>query len=209
MRHPLALMTGLLAASMAWASTPAPAPAAKGDPAKAQVIVDKVCGACHGADGNSTSPTYPNLAGQHPEYLNKQLNEFKSGARRNAIMAPNVTNLSGDDMLNLAAFFSAQQPKSRLAKDPELVAQGEKLYKGGNAGSGVPACASCHGPAGSGIPVQFPRLAGQHAKYVLSQLKNFRSADRANDGGKMMQVIARKLTDAEMKAVAEYVSGLR
>ncbi|HRH82282.1 MAG TPA: c-type cytochrome [Thiobacillaceae bacterium] len=209
MRHPLALMTGLLAASMAWASTPAPAPAAKGDPAKAQVIVDKVCGACHGADGNSTSPTYPNLAGQHPEYLNKQLNEFKSGARRNAIMAPNVTNLSDDDMLNLAAFFSAQQPKSRLAKDPELVAQGEKLYKGGNAGSGVPACASCHGPAGSGIPVQFPRLAGQHAKYVLSQLKNFRSADRANDGGKMMQVIARKLTDAEMKAVAEYVSGLR
>lgn len=209
MRHPLALMTGLLAASMAWASTPAPAPAAKGDPAKAQVIVDKVCGACHGADGNSTSPTYPNLAGQHPEYLNKQLNEFKSGARRNAIMAPNVTNLSDDDMLNLAAFFSAQQPKSRQAKDPELVAQGEKLYKGGNAGSGVPACASCHGPAGSGIPVQFPRLAGQHAKYVLSQLKNFRSADRANDGGKMMQVIARKLTDAEMKAVAEYVSGLR
>lgn len=209
MRHPLALMTGLLAASMAWASTPAPAPAAKGDPTKAQVIVDKVCGACHGADGNSTSPTYPNLAGQHPEYLNKQLNDFKSGARRNAIMAPNVTNLSGDDMLNLAAFFSAQQPKSRLAKDPELVAQGEKLYKGGNAGSGVPACASCHGPAGSGIPVQFPRLAGQHAKYVLSQLKNFRSADRANDGGKMMQVIARKLTDAEMKAVAEYVSGLR
>lgn len=209
MKHPLALMTGLLAASMAWASAPAPAPAAKGDPAKAQVIVDKVCGACHGADGNSTSPTYPNLSGQHPEYLNKQLHDFKKGDRRNAIMAPNVTDLSAEDMLNLAAYFSAQQPKARLAKDPELVAQGEKIYKGGNAGSGVPACASCHGPTGSGIPVQFPRLAGQHSKYVLSQLKNFRSGDRANDGGKMMQVIARKLTDQEMKAVAEYVSGLR
>jgi cytochrome c553 len=209
MKHPLVLMTGLLMASVSWASTPAPAPAAKGDPAKAQAIVDKVCGACHGADGNSTSPTYPNLAGQHPEYLNKQLQEFKSGARRNAIMAPNVTTLSAEDMLNLAAYFSAQQPKARQAKDPALVAEGQKLYKGGNAGSGVPACASCHGPTGAGIPVQFPRLAGQHNKYVLSQLKSFRSGDRANDGGKMMQVIARKMTDQEMKAVAEYVSGLR
>lgn len=209
MKHPLALMTGLLVASATWASSPAPAPTAKGDPAKAQVIVDKVCGACHGADGNSTSPTYPNLAGQHPEYLNKQLHDFKAGARRNAIMAPNVTNLSPEDMLNLAAYFSAQQPKNRQAKDPALVAEGQKIFKGGNAGSGVPACASCHGPAGAGIPVQFPRLAGQHSKYVLSQLKSFRSGDRANDGGKMMQVIARKMTDQEMKAVAEYVSGLR
>lgn len=209
MKHPLVLMTSMLFASMAWASTPVPTAVSKGDPAKAQAIVDKVCGACHGADGNSTSPTYPNLAGQTPEYLLKQLQEFKSGARRNAIMAPNVTTLSADDMANLAAYFSAQQPKSRQAKDPALVAEGQKLYKGGNAGSGVPACASCHGPTGAGIPVQFPRLAGQHNKYVLSQLKHFRSGDRANDGGKMMQVIARKMTDQEMKAVAEYVSGLR
>jgi cytochrome c553 len=184
-------------------------PAAKGDAAKAQKIVNDVCGACHSTDGNSTSPAYPVLAGQHPEYIAKQLGEFKSGARKNAIMAPNVTNLSSDDMLNLAAYFSAQQPKPRLAKDAALVAEGQKIYKGGNAGSGVPACASCHGPAGSGIPVQFPRLAGQHSKYVLSQLKNFRSGDRANDGGKMMQVIARKMTDQEMKAVAEYINGLR
>jgi cytochrome c553 len=207
MKHHFLALTGLMFATTAWAN--APTPATKGDPAKAQAIVDKVCGACHGADGNSTSPTYPNLAGQQPEYIYKQLTEFKSGARKNSIMAPNVTALSNDDMLNLAAYFSGQQPKARLAKDAALSAEGGKVYKGGNAGSGVPACASCHGPAGSGIPVQFPRLAGQHSKYVLTQLKNFRSGDRANDGGKMMQVIARKLTDQEMKAAAEYISGLR
>jgi cytochrome c553 len=204
----LALLTGLLFATTSWAN-PSPAPAAKGDPAKAQKIVNDVCGACHSTDGNSTSPAYPSLAGQQPEYIAKQLREFKSGARKNAIMAPNVTTLSEDDMLNLAAYYSAQQPKPRLAKDAALVAEGLKIYKGGNAGSGVPACASCHSPTGAGIPVQFPRLAGQHSKYVVSQLKNFRSGDRVNDGGKMMQVIARKMTDQEMKAVAEYISGLR
>jgi cytochrome c553 len=209
----LALLTGLLFAALsvaapAWAN-PAPAAAAKGDAAKAQKIVNDVCGACHSTDGNSTSPAYPSLAGQSPEYLAKQLSEFKSGARKNAIMAPNAAPLSNEDMLNLAAYYSAQQPKPRLAKDAALVAEGQKIYKGGNAGSGVPACASCHGPAGAGIPVQFPRLAGQHAKYVESQLKNFRSGDRANDGGMMMRVIARKMTDHEMKAVAEYISGLR
>jgi cytochrome c553 len=206
-------LTGLLFAALsvaapAWAN-PAPAAAAKGDPAKAQKIVNDVCGACHSTDGNSTSPAYPSLAGQSPEYIAKQLREFKSGARKNAIMAPNAATLSNEDMLNLAAYYSAQQPKPRLAKDAALVAEGQKIYKGGNAGSGVPACASCHGPAGAGIPVQFPRLAGQHAKYVESQLKNFRSGDRANDGGMMMRIIARKMTDHEMKAVAEYISGLR
>ena len=202
------LLTGLLFAATSWAN-PAPAPAAKGDPAKAQKIVNDVCAACHGADGNSANPIYPSLAGQHPEYIAKQLSEFKSGARKNATMAPNAAKLSDDDMHNLAAYFAAQQPKPKQAKDATLVAEGQKIYKGGNAGSGVPACASCHGPSGAGIPVQFPRLAGQQSKYVLSQLKNFRSGDRANDGGKMMQVIARKMTDQEMKAVAEYINGLR
>ncbi|MDP2433524.1 MAG: c-type cytochrome [Pseudomonadota bacterium] len=208
-----ALITGLLLAATfganSWANTPAPAPTVKGDATRAQKIVNDVCGGCHATDGNSTSPAYPSLAGQSPEYLTKQLHEFKSGARKNAIMAPNVTKLSDDDMLNLAAYYSAQQPKPRQAKDASLIAEGQKIYKGGNAGSGVPACASCHGPSGAGIPSLFPRLAGQHSKYVLSQLKNFRSGDRANDGGKMMQVIAKKLTDQEMKAVAEYVNGLR
>ena len=208
-----ALITGLLFAATfaanSWANTPAPAPAAKGDATRAQKIVNDVCAACHTSDGNSTNPTYPALAGQSPEYLAQQLHAFKSGARKNAIMAPNAAKLSEDDMLNLAAYFSAQSPKPRQAKDASLIAAGQKVFKGGNAGSGVPACASCHGPSGAGIPVQFPRLAGQHSKYVFTQLKNFRSGDRANDGGKMMQVIARKLTDQEMKAVAEYVNGLR
>lgn len=207
-----ALLIGLLCAAItsapSWAN-PAAAPATKGDPAKAQKIVNDVCGGCHATDGNSSSPAYPSLAGQHPEYIAKQLTEFRSGARKNAIMAPNAAKLTDAEILDLAAYYSAQQPKPKMAKDAALVAEGQKIYKGGNAGSGVPACASCHGPAGSGIPVQFPRLAGQHAKYVLSQLKNFRSGDRANDGGKMMQVIARKMTDQEMKAAAEYISGLR
>jgi len=203
------LVTALALANTAWANAPESAPTAKGDPAKAQKIVNELCGGCHGPDGNSTRPNYPNLAGQFPEYIYKQLTEFKSGARRNSTMAPNVTKLSDDDMRNLAAFFSSQQIKPRMAKDAELVAQGQKIFKGGNAGSGVPACASCHGPSGAGIPIQFPQLASQKSVYVLNQLKNFRSGDRNNDGGKMMETIARKLTDQEMKAVAEYISGLR
>lgn len=206
MKHIVVLLSSLVVATHAWAEAQA---AAKGDAAMGKTIVDKVCGACHGTDGNSTSPIYPVLAGQYPEYLHKQLTEFKSGARKNAIMAPNVANLSDQDMLNVAAYFSGQQPKPRMAKDAELAAEGQKIYKGGNPGSGVPACASCHGPAGTGIPVQFPRLANQQAKYVLTQLQNFRSGDRTNDGGKMMQIIARKLTPQEMHAVAEYISGLR
>ncbi len=200
-----ALLTGLLISALSFASSAF----AKGDAAQAMPIVNKVCAACHTADGNSNNPIYPVLAGQYPEYIAKQLSEFRSGGRMNATMAPNAAKLSDDDILNLAAYYGAQQIKHRPAKEAGLAEEGRKLYKGGNQGSGVPACASCHGPAGSGIPVQFPHLAGQHAKYVLSQLKSFRSGDRANDGGKMMQVIARKMTDDEMKAVAEYISGLR
>lgn len=207
MKHVVVLLSSLVVATHAWAE--APATAAKGDPSKGQVIVDNVCGACHGTNGNSTAAIYPNLAGQYPEYIFKQLTEFKSGARKNATMAPNAAKLSPDDMRNVAAYFSGQQVKPRMAKDAELAKEGEKIYKGGNPGSGVPACASCHGPTGAGIPVQFPRLASQHSKYVLTQLQNFRSGDRTNDGGKMMEIIARKLTPHEMDAVAEYISGLR
>lgn len=206
MKHLVVLLSSLVVATHAWAEAPA---AAKGDATKGKVIVDNVCGACHGTDGNSTSPIYPVLAGQYPEYIHKQLTEFKSGARKNATMAPNAAKLSDGDMWDVAAYFSGQQPKTRMAKDDDLVAAGKKIYKGGNPGSGVPACASCHGPTGAGIPVQFPRLANQQAKYVLTQLQNFRSGDRTNDGGKMMQVIAKKLTPDEMHAVAEYISGLR
>ena len=196
-------IAGTLAASSALAET-----AAAGDPAKAQQIVTTVCAACHTADGNSIIPANPKLAGQFPEYLNKQLTNFKSGERKNPIMSGMVANLSPDDMKNLAAYFGEKKPTAGTAKNKDLVAEGQKVYKGGNQASGVPACASCHGPSGAGIPVQFPRLASQHADYVLAQLKNFRSGERANDGAKMMRTIAGKMTNQEMKAVAEYISGL-
>lgn len=196
-------MAGMLAASSALAET-----AAKGDPAKGQQIATTVCVACHNADGNSTTPANPKLAGQHPEYITKQLTEFKSGARPSPIMAGMVAALSPEDMKNLGAYFGEKKNAAGSAKDKNLVALGQKIYKGGNQSSGVPACASCHGPNGAGIPVQFPALHGQHAEYTLGQLKLFRSGERANDAAKMMRVIASKMTDQEMQAVAEYISGL-
>ena len=181
---------------------------AAGDPAKAQVIVNQVCAACHGVDGNSPLSANPSLAGQHSEYLLKQLTEFKSGARSNPVMTGMVANLSPDDMRNLAAYYSAQIPKQMGAKDKDLAAQGRKLYRGGNPSNNIAACAGCHSPNGSGIPAQYPRLASQHAVYVAAQLKSFRAGDRANDPNQMMRATAIKLTDKEIAALAEYISGL-
>ncbi len=196
-------LAGVMAASSALAES-----AAKGDPAKAQGIASTVCIACHGADGNSVAPANPKLAGQHPEYINKQLTDFKSGERKSAIMTGMVAALSPEDMKNLGAFYSGQKNAAGSAQNKDLIALGQKIYKGGNQSSGVPACASCHGPKGAGIPVQFPALHNQHAEYTLAQLKLFRSGERANDAAKMMRVIAAKMTDQEMAAVSEYISGL-
>src|SRR5512140_1056715 len=179
---------------------------AAGDPAKGQGIVGKVCAACHGFDGNSFLAVNPSLAGQHEEYLLKQLTEFKSGARSNPVMAGMVANLSADDMRNVAAYYASQMPKQMGAKDKDLVAQGRKLYRGGNPSNGVAACAGCHSPNGAGIPSQFPRLANQHPDYVIAQLKAFRTGERANDPNQMMRSTAVKLTDKEIAALAEYVS---
>jgi cytochrome c553 len=181
---------------------------AAGDPAKGQAIVGKVCAACHGFDGNSLLSANPSLAGQHEEYLLKQLTEFKSGVRSNPVMAGMVANLSADDMRNLAAYYASQTPKQMGAKDKDLVAQGRKLYRGGNAANGVAACAGCHSPNGAGIPAQYPRLASQHADYVAAQLKAFRAGDRANDPNQMMRSTAGKLSDKEIASLAEYISGL-
>lgn len=197
-------LAALMIAATAHASSPA-----KVDPKAAQSIVDSVCAACHGADGNSVAPANPKLAGINAEYLNKQLQNFKSGERKNAVMAGMVANLSDQDMLNLAAYFAAQQPKPATSKDKELALRGEKIWRGGVLGAGVPACASCHGAQGKGIPVQFPRLAGQHSDYIYSQLNLFRTGARANDAAKMMRTIAAKMTDADMKAVASYIQGMR
>ncbi|MGK2953390.1 MAG: c-type cytochrome [Thiobacillus sp.] len=198
-----------LVAALAATSAFANPTAVKGDPKAAETIVTKVCAACHSVDGNSVAAANPKLAGLNAEYLNKQLTEFKSGARKNAIMAGTVANLSAQDMQNLAAYYSAQQPKPGTSKDQQLALIGEKIYRGGVQGAGVPACASCHGPQGKGIPVQFPRVAGQHGDYIYTQLNAFRLGTRANDGAKMMRTIATKMTDADMKAVSAYIQGLR
>lgn len=202
-------LVAALAATSAFASTPAAGPVSKGDPKAAESIVNQVCAACHAADGNSAAAANPKLAGLNAEYLNKQLGDFKSGARKNAIMSGMVANLTPQDMLNLAAYFSTQQPKPGTSKDQALALLGQKIYRGGVQGAGVPACASCHGPQGKGIPTQFPRLAGQHGDYIYTQLNSFRVGARANDGAKMMRTIATKMTDADMKAVSSYIQGLR
>lgn len=182
---------------------------AAGDAAKGATIANQVCLACHGADGNSTIAMYPNLAAQHPEYIAKQLKNFKSGERNNAVMAGMVMTLTPEDMDNLGAYYASQAAKGGAAQSNGKGSAGEKIFKAGIAGMGVPACASCHGPAGAGVPVQFPRISGQHAEYTIAQLKTFRSGERANDAAKMMRMIAAKLSDEDIAAVADYIQGLR
>jgi cytochrome c553 len=201
--YPLAIVF-FLCTWCAWAADPAPA-----DPAKAQQIVTQVCSACHGADGNSAIPANPNLARQIPEYITKQLSNYKSGERVNAVMAGMVAALSPADMTNLGAYFWSQTAKPGVATNKELALLGQSLYRGGNAATGVPACSGCHSPDGVGIPKQYPRLAGQHAEYTAAQLKAWRSGERANDPNKMMRMIAAKLTDREIQALSEYIQGLR
>jgi len=197
---------------LALASFALPSPAAgtnKGDAAKAEPIVNSVCAACHGADGNSPIPANPSLAGQHSSYIYKQLSDYKAGRRKNAVMSGMVSNLSDSDMRNLAAYFAAQKPQPGTAQDRMLAAIGQKLYRGGVSDSGVPACSGCHSPNGAGIPTQFPRLAGQHRDYTSAQLQSFRSGERDNDANAMMRTIAGRLSDKEITALSDYISGLR
>ncbi|NOS97811.1 MAG: cytochrome c4 [Methylotenera sp.] len=198
----------LLASSVvSLASMPVIAAEAAAEKQTAAQIVSTVCAACHGTDGNSAITANPKLAAQHPEYLVKQLTEFKSGKRANAVMSGMAAGLSDDDMKNLAAYFTAQNLKLGQAKTNGKGSLGEKIYRGGIAATGVPACAACHGATGAGIPKQFPRVAGQHADYTLAQLRTLRTGERAN--APMMMTIATKMTDAEMAAVADYMQGLR
>jgi len=182
------------------------APAAP-DPAKGATISASVCAACHTNDGSRGSPANPIIQGQHPDYLVKQLTEFKAGQRNNPVMRAMASPLSEADMKNVAAFYASKQPKPGFAKNKELVALGEKIYRGGVGDRSVPACSGCHGPSGAGIPAQYPRLAGQHADYVEAQLVAFRSGARHNNPA--MTAIAAKLNDREVKALADYVAGLR
>ena len=166
-----------------------------------------MCAACHGADGNSGTPVNPKLAQQHPEYLVKQLQEFKSGVRKNAVMQGMAAVLSDEDMKNISFWLASKKAKPGFAKDKELVALGERIYRGGIAERQVAACAGCHNPTGAGNPAQYPRLAGQHADYVASSLVAYRDGGRTNS--LQMTQVAAKLNDREIRALADYIAGLR
>ena len=212
----LLIAAAMVAPALSHAAEPA-APAAKADLAKGEAMYNAVCAACHGADGNSGVPAYPKLAQQHPDYLVKQLQEFKSGKRANAVMSGMSAALSDADMKNIAAWLGAKTSAPNFAKEKDLVVLGERIYRGGVADRQIAACAGCHNPTGAGIPSQYPRLAGQHADYTMAQLNAFR--EHGNKGAGQLNVgrgnsaqmsgVAAKLNDREIKAVADYVAGLR
>ncbi|ALG68730.1 c-type cytochrome [Beggiatoa leptomitoformis] len=172
-----------------------------------------VCVACHGADGNSINPEWPSLAGQHASYIEQQLHDFKAGVRENALMSSQAANLTEQEIADLAAYFADQTKKQGAASSAELATQGERIYRGGNQSTGLPACAGCHGPKGSGNGgAKYPALSGQHAKYVQKQLADYKSGARGSKSDQatklMMRQIAQKLSTEEIAAVAEYISGL-
>ncbi|MEY2862935.1 MAG: putative cytochrome c4 [Pseudomonadota bacterium] len=217
-------MKKLIAAAFAMASLSAAHAAVNmpaGVPAEGQKMASSVCAACHGADGNSGSPTFPRLAGQNAKYIYKQLMDFKSGARKNAIMSVQAANLTEQQMANVAVYFSSKKSAVSLA-DPSTVALGEKLFRGGNSATGVVPCAGCHGPAGKGNPfAAFPKVGGQHPDYIKAQLMAFRAAGRndstgtkrMNDGAKagdvgIMQMVASKLSDQDIENLSNFMGGL-
>ena len=213
-RYAFVAATAVLSTAALAQEAAKPAPAAP-DPAKAQQIVTQICAACHGADGNSVAPANPNLAGQIADYITLQLSHFKAGIRVNPTMQAMAATLSDADMQALGVYFSKQKPKGLAARDPALVKSAQRLWRGGDAATGTPACAGCHSPTGVGIPKNYPRLAGQYADYVYAQLKAFKAGERGADAagkdvnGRIMNEIAQKLSDAQMKAIADYAAGLR
>jgi cytochrome c553 len=209
------LLLAAVAGTLPVAAALAQAPAAKPDLARAETIVKEVCAACHGVDGNSASPVNPNLAGQTAEYITLQLAHFQAGIRVNAVMQGMAATLKPEEMKALGIYFSQQKPKGLAAKDAALATAGQKLYRGGDSASGMPACAACHSPTGAGIPKNYPRLAGQYADYTYAQLKAFRDGERGADkagkdsNGRIMATISARMSDPQMRALAEYTAGLR
>lgn len=200
-----ALVAAMVFSGGAWAAPP------KGDAEKGKQLAGQVCIACHGLDGNGTEPTnpeFPRLAAVQGEYLLKQLKEFKNGKRKSDIMSGIVAGLSDADMTNLAVHYSAQKRKPNAAKNPELVEAGKKFYADGSPDNGVPACYGCHLQDGTGTD-KYPHLAGQHAAYTYQQLKRFATSERENDRGLVMQSLASRMSEAEMKAVAEYIMSMK
>jgi len=204
---PAAAMTGLASA--------AEQAAAKADPAKGETLYSQgapdrnvpACLSCHGAAGNSGAAANPKLAGQQAEYVHKQLTDFKDKSRNNAIMTPYASALTDQEMKDVGAYLAKQQLKPATAKNKDTIEAGQKIYRGGVAAKGVPACAACHGPAGAGIPAQYPRIGGQYSEYTEAQLVAFRQGTRKNNS--VMSTITARMSDAEIKAVADYVAGVR
>ena len=188
---------------------------AKADPVKGEALYTNgdaargivACASCHGAAGNSTITVNPKLAAQHEAYINKQLTDFTGADRNNAVMTTFAKAMTPEDMKNLAAYLSVQKSKPGSAKNKDIVLLGKQIYRGGIAEKNVPACAGCHSPNGAGLPAQFPRIAGQHQDYTIAQLTNFRTGARKNSA--QMVAISKKMSDDEMKAVADYVAGLK
>jgi cytochrome c553 len=213
----------LLLAVLAWpalvaAQTPAAAPAPmdmKALEERGQQLASQVCAACHGGDGNSPTPANPSLAGQHADYITLQLAHFKAGIRQNPIMQGIAAGLSDSDMRAAGLFYARQQARGLAAKDPALVKLGNALWRGGDKGNGVPACAGCHSPNGAGVPKNYPRIAGQYADYTYTQLKAFKSGERGRDkegkdaNGRVMRGVVKGLTDTQMRAVSDFAAGLR
>ena len=207
-------MSGFMSGASAAAAAPAAAPV-KADLAKGATLYDSgdaarglpACVSCHGAAGNSTIAANPKLSGQMGPYLVKQLVDFTTPNRNNPIMTAYAKMLTPEDMKNVSGYLATQAPKQGAAKNKDIVEMGKKIYRGGIAGTGVAACASCHGATGSGIPALFPRLAGQHQEYTVSQLQAFKGGARKNSI--QMTTIAKRMSDDEMKAVADYIAGLK
>jgi len=202
MKRAVAVAAAMLVAGLAFSQDKPPA------------VAGQVCAACHAADGNSVAAANPKIAGQFAEYLAKQLRDFKSlegkpALRQSAVMNGMAANLSDADMKSLAAYYAKQAYKPAAAADKELAALGQKLWRGGDAVHGIPACGGCHGPAGAGMPAQFPRLAGQYAEYITAQLTAFREGKRTNDMNGVMRGVAAHMNDGQIRAVAEYAAGLR
>jgi cytochrome c553 len=209
------LCTALFAATVAVGTAFAAEPLPKADLAKGQKIATEACAACHGPDGNSIGPANPKLAGQIPEYLAKQLVNFRPGKdnkpaeRPNNVMAAFAAMLSAEDMRNVSAYYAGQKLVPEHATDKSTIDLGQRIFRGGIADKGIPACAGCHGPTGAGVPAQYPLLGGQFAEYIETQLRAFRSGERANDPNRMMRMTAARLSDAEIRALANYIAGLR
>ena len=213
----------LIAAALATGAVLAAEPPPKGDVAKGQVVAMQgiaakgvpACATCHGPDGNSIGPANPKLAGQFPEYMTKQLMNFRPGQdskpaeRPNPVMGAFAVALSPEQMRDVSAFYASQKLIPEKARNKSTIELGQKIFRAGIADKNVPACAGCHGPAGAGAPIQYPVLGGQYAEYIEAQLKAFRSGERANDPNRMMRTTASRLSDLEIKAVADYIAGLR